>query len=156
MRGEFVRDIFWGFLFLLLQLAVFRHLSIFGMQIDAVLIYCLFQVNRRSRTSAILTCAFFGLMQDAFLDLWGLHLFSKTLTAYILTFIVRTTEEVRMPTIMVLLAVLLSTILHNLIFLGVAYFSESYAVQVLFWQHLIGSSIYTAIVATLLHLFHRY
>jgi rod shape-determining protein MreD len=156
MRGEFVRNIFWGFLFLLLQLAVFRHLSIFGMQIDAVLIYCLFQVNRRSRTSAILTCAFFGLMQDAFLDLWGLHLFSKTLTAYILTFIVRTTEEVRMPTIMVLLAVLLSTILHNLIFLGVAYFSESYAVQVLFWQHLIGSSIYTAIVATLLHLFHRY
>jgi len=156
MRGEFVRNIFWGFLFLLLQLAVFRHLSIFGMQIDAVLIYCLFQVNRRSRTSAILTCAFFGLMQDAFLDLWGLHLFSKTLTAYILTFIVRTTEEVRMPTIMVLLAVLLSTILHNLIFLGVAYFIESYAVQVLFWQHLIGSSIYTAIVATLLHLFHRY
>jgi rod shape-determining protein MreD len=156
MRGELVRDIFWGFLFLLLQMAVFRHLSIFGMQIDAVLIYCLFQVNRRNRTAAILTCAFFGLMQDAFLDLWGLHLFSKTLTAYILTFFVRTTEEVRLPTIQVLLAVLLATIMHNFIFLGVAYFSESYAVQVLFWQHLFGSSIYTAVVATLLHMFHRY
>jgi rod shape-determining protein MreD len=156
MRGELVRDILWGFLFLLLQLAVFRHLSIFSMQIDAVLIYCLFQINRRDRTTAILTCAFFGLMQDAFLDLWGLNLFAKTLTAYILTFFVRATEEVRMPTIQVFLAVFLASILHNLVFLSVAYFSESYAVQVLFWQHLFGSSFYTAVVATLLHLFHRY
>lgn len=156
MRGELVRDILWGFVFLLLQLVVFRHLSIFGMQIDAVLIYCLFQVNRRNRATSILTCAFFGLMQDAFLDLWGLNLFSKTLTAYVLTFFVRATEEVRMPTIQVFLAVFLACILHNLAFLGVAYFSENYAVQVLFWQHLLGSSLYTSVVATLLHLFHRY
>lgn len=156
MRGELVRDLMWGFFFLLLQLALFRHLSMFGMQIDAVLIYCLYQVNRREHTTAILTCAFFGLMQDAFLDLWGLNLFSKTLTAYILTYFVRATEEVRMPTIQVFLAVLLATILHNLIFLGVAYFSEGHAIQVVFWQHLIGSSLYTAVVATLLHLFHRY
>ncbi len=156
MRGELVRDILWGFLFLFLQLAIFRHLSIFGMQIDAVLIYCLFQINRRNRATAILLCAFFGLMQDVFLDLWGLNLFSKTLTAYILTFFVRVTEEVRMPTIQVFLAVLLATILHNLVFLGVAYFSERYAIQVFFWQHLFGSSLYTAVVATLLHLFHRY
>lgn len=156
MRGELMRNIVLGFLFILLQVAVFRHLSIFGMQIDVVLIYCLFQVNRRSRTAAILICAFFGLMQDAFLDLWGLHLFSKTLTAYILTFFVRTTDEVRMLTIQVFLTVLLATIIHNFIFLGVAYFSESHAVQVLFWQHLFGSSIYTAIVATLLYIFNRY
>lgn len=156
MRGELMRNIVWGFLFILLQVAVFRHLSIFGMQIDVVLIYCLFQVNSRSSTAAILTCAFFGLMQDAFLDLWGLHLFSKTLTAYILTFFVRTTDEVRMLTIQVFLTVLLATIIHNFIFLGVAYFSESHAVQVLFWQHLFGSSIYTAIVATLLYIFNRY
>jgi rod shape-determining protein MreD len=156
MRGELVRDILWGFVFLFLQLAIFRHLSIFGLQIDAVLIYCLFQVNRRDRTAAILMCAFFGLMQDAFLDLWGLNLFSKTFTAYVLTFFVRATEEVRMPTIQVFLAVFLASILHNLVFLGVAYFSESYAIRVLFWQHLFGSSLYTAIVATLLHLFHRY
>ena len=156
MRGELLRDLLWGLLFLFLQLAVFRHLSIFGMQIDAVLIYCLYLVNRRDRTTAIMMCAFLGLSQDAFLDLWGLNLFSKTLTAYVLTFFVRATEEVRMPTIQVFLAISVANILHNLIFLMVAHFSESHAVNVIFWRHLIGSSIYTATVGTLMHLFHRY
>lgn len=155
MRGELLRDLFWGLVFLILQLILFRHLSIFNIQVDAVLIYCLFQINKRDRTSAILICALFGLLQDSLLDLWGLNLFAKTLTAYILTFIVNATDEVRMPTIQVLGAVFLSCLLHNSIFLSVAYFSESHAVSVVFWEMLIGNSLYTAIVASLIHLFKR-
>lgn len=155
MRNELIRDIFWGLVMLFIQLALFRHLQIFGIQADLVLIYCLYQINKRSRTSALLLCASFGLLQDAFLDLWGMNLFSKTLTAYILSYIIRTTEEVRMPAIQVFASVLVSSFLHNLIFLLLAYFSESYSASVIFWRLLLGSSIYTAMVATLLQLFKK-
>lgn len=155
MRGELLRDLFWGLVFLLLQIVILRHLSIFGMSVDGVLIYCLWIINRRERTSAILIAALFGLLQDAFLDLWGLNLFAKTLTAYILTFIVKATDEVRMPTVQVFGAVFLASILHNLIFLGVAFFSESHAVNAVFWRILLGDSLYTAVAAVLIHIFKR-
>lgn len=152
MRNDIIRDIFWGLFMLFMQLAVFRHLQIFGIQADLVLIYCLYQINRRDRTRAILLAASVGFLQDAFLDLWGMNLFSKTLTVYILSYIIRATEEVRMPTIQVFAAVFISSFLHNLIFLLLAYFSESYSANVIFWRLLLGSSIYTATIATLLHL----
>jgi len=155
MRNELLRDIFWGLFMLFMQLAVFRHLQIFGIQADVVLIYCLYQINRRNRTTALLLAAGVGLLQDAFLDLWGMNLFSKTLTVYILSYIIRATEEVRMPTVQVFAAVLASSFLHNLIFLLLAYFSESYSANVIFWSLLLGSSLYSAMIATLLHLFKK-
>jgi rod shape-determining protein MreD len=155
MRNELLRDIFWGLFMLFMQLAVFRHLQIFGIQADVVLIYCLYQINRRNRTTALLLAAGVGLLQDAFLDLWGMNLFSKTLTVYILSYIIRATEEVRMPTVQVFAAVFASSFLHNLIFLLLAYFSESYSANVIFWSLLLGSSLYSAMIATLLHLFKK-
>lgn len=155
MTRELIRDIVWGFIFLALQLLVFRQLTIFGAEIDAVLIFCMWQISRRNGTSAILICAFFALLQDIFLDVWGLNLFAKTMTVYILHFFVKVTDNVNLPPVQVLAASFLTAVLHNLIFLGIAYFSEIHAVHSVFWRWLLANSLYTASAAALFYLFKQ-
>lgn len=155
MSVGFLRDLLFGLLFLLLQFLLIRQLTVFGLQTDVIFIYCLYLLNRRDRTTVILLAALLGLAQDALLDLWGFNVISKTLSVYLLTFIVRNTEELKMPTQQVFLAVFLAFVLHNFIYLMIAYFSGNHAIAVSFWKTLLGNSLYSGFIATLLYLLKK-
>ncbi len=153
MNPERFKHIGLGILFLLMQIVLFRHLKIFQIQPDLVLIFVIWYMARENRTSALLMAAGLGFLQDAMLDLWGLNMFSKTLLVFMsYNFIPRGSKK-RLLVGQVFLTILIAGLLHNLIFLGLNGVVQNYSAEFFFWQHLIGNSIYTAVVGSFIQLF---
>lgn len=155
MSKEQLKYIAAGFIFLLLQIVLFRHLTIFRAQPDLVLIFLVWYMSRQNRTAALLMAALLGFLQDFFLDLWGLHMFTKTLLVYLGYRFIPKAHSATLSIGPVGLTIFLAALLHNLIFLGLNLFIQNYSAELLFWYHLIGSSLYSAIVASVIHLFRN-
>lgn len=83
MSRDWLRDFGLGLGFVILQIILFRHLKVYEMQADLVLVFLVWYMMRRDRTSAIIMAATLGFIQDATLDLWGLNMFSKTFIAFV-------------------------------------------------------------------------
>lgn len=153
MTGERIKDFGLGFGFVVLQVVLFRHLKVYDMQADLVLIFLLWFMMRRDRTSAIVMAAVLGFTQDALLDLWGLNMFSKTLMTFVGFNFLPKNSDVRLILGQVFLTVFIASIIHNLIFLGLSSVVQNYSAELLFWRQLIGNSIYTGLVASFIQLF---
>lgn len=152
MNPERLKNFGLGFLFLLVQLVLFRHLKIYQVQPDLVLIFLIWYAARQDRTSAILMAAGLGFFQDALLDLWGLNMFSKTLLIFIsYNFIPKKSKQLLIG--QVFLTILIASLLHNIIFLGLNAIIQNYTAELFFWRHLIGNSLYTAVIAGVIYLF---
>lgn len=153
MNPERLKNIGLGISFLLLQILLFRHLKIYQIQPDLILIFLVWYMTKKDRTSALLMAAGFGFLQDALLDLWGLNMFTKTLLTFIgYNFIPRGSKK-RLLVGQVFLTMLIASLLHNLIFLGLNVVIQNYSAEFYFWRHLLGNSLYTAVVASFIQLF---
>lgn len=153
MNPERLKNIGIGLVFLLLQVVLFRHLKIYQIQPDLILIFLIWYMARKDRTTALLMAAGLGFMQDALLDLWGLNMFSKTLLTFIgYNFIPRGSKK-RLLVGQVFLTITIASLLHNLIFLALNGLIQNYSAEMFFWRHLLGSSLYTAVVASFIQLF---
>lgn len=153
MNLRHLKDFGIGLGFVGLQIVLFRHLKIYEMQADLVLIYLIWYMTQRDRTGAIVMAALLGFFQDAFLDLWGLNMFSKTLIVFSAFNIIPKTKEIRLLLGQVFLSILLIALAHNLIYLGLNIFVEQYSAELMFWRQFVGNSIYTAIVGSFVYLF---
>ncbi len=153
MNIERLKDFGIGLGFVGLQIVMFRHLKIWEMQPDVVLIYVLWLITIRERTSCLLMAAGLGLAQDALLDLWGLNMFSKTLMTFIIYNFIPKSSEARLLIGQVFFIVCIAALLHNIIFLGLSFSVENYSAELLFWRQWIGNAIYTTIVACFIQLF---
>lgn len=153
MSGERIKDFGMGLGFVVLQIVLFRHLRVYDMQADLVLVFLLWFMMRRDRTSAIIMAAFLGFVQDAILDLWGLNMFSKTLLAFAGYNFLPKNSDVRLILGQVFIIVFIASVAHNLIFLGMSSVVQNYSAEFLFWRQLIGNSIYTGFVASFIQLF---
>lgn len=153
MNPERLRNIGLGILFLLVQVVLFRHLKILQVQPDLVLIFLLWYAARQDRTAAVLMAAGFGFLQDALLDLWGMNMFTKTLLIFIsYNFIPKNTKK-QLLIGQVFLSVFIAALVHNFIFLGLNTLIENYTAEIFFWRHLLGNSLYTAVIAGVIYLF---
>lgn len=153
MNSERIRDFGIGLGFIVIQIVLFRHLKVFQMQPDLVLIFLLWLMVRRDRTSVLILAAILGFTQDALLDLWGLNMFSKVLTAFIGYNLIPKSSEGRLLLGQVFLTVLIASLIHNLIFLGLSGIMELYSAEIIFWRQWIGNGLYTAVVASFMQLF---
>ncbi len=153
MTGDRLKDFGIGFGFVVLQVVLFRHLEVYSMQADLVLIFLIWYMMHRDRSSAIVMAAALGFIQDAILDLWGLNMFSKIFIVFAGYNFLPDHAEIRRILGQVFITVLVTSIVHNLIFLGLSSVVENYSAEFLFWRQLIGNSIYTALVATFIQLF---
>ncbi len=153
MNLKQLKDFGIGLGFVALQIVLFRHLKIYEMQADIVLIFLIWYMTQRDRTTAIVMAAVLGFFQDAFLDLWGLNMFSKTLIVFSAFNIIPKTKEIRLLLGQVFLTILLISLAHNLVYLGLNIFVEQYSAELIFWQQLAGNSIYTAVVGSFIYLF---
>lgn len=153
MNPERLKNIGLGVGFVFIQVTLFRHLKIFQMQPDFVLIFITWYLVRKDRTSALLMAAGLGFLQDALLDTWGLNMFSKTLLTFIIYNFIPKGLKRRLLVGQVFLTILLICLLHNLIFLGLNAIVINYSAEGMFWRHLLGNSIYTAVVASFIQLF---
>ena len=153
MNPERLKNIGLGIGFLLLQVLLFRHLKIYQVQPDLVLIFLVWYMAKKDRTSALIMAASFGFLQDALLDLWGLNMFTKTLLTFIGFNFVPKGSKKRLLVGQVFLTMLIASMLHNLIFLGLNALIQNYSAEFYFWRHLFGNSLYTAVVASFIQLF---
>lgn len=153
MNPERLKNFGIGLAFLLIQIVLFRHLKILQVQPDLLLIFLVWYMGRKDRTSALIMAAMLGLLQDAMLDLWGLNMFSKTLLVFMsYNFIPKGTKK-QLLIGQVFLTIFIAAFIHNLIFLGLNAAIENYTAEFYFWQHLLGSSLYSAFVASFVQLF---
>ena len=156
MKNELIRDISLGVGCLALQILLFRHLTIFGAEPDIVMVYLLWIMASRDRTTAIIHGAALGFFMDFFLDFWGLHMLSKTLLAFAGYHLIPKTSESKLLYSQVFVIILVAGLVHNLIFAGVAQFAEIFRVGQLFWVVWIGNSLLTAMIGTFFYLFKSY
>jgi len=152
MRSEYIRDVFIGIIFLAVQVILFRHLQIYGAESDLVLIYLLWICTKKDRTEALIYAALFGFLQDAMTDMWGLHIFSKTLLIFIAHNYLSKVAENRFILWQIFLILLGAAFLHNLILISLSRFVELYSSSVIILPMLTIGSIYTAIIGSFLYL----
>lgn len=153
MNSQRLKQIGYGLIFVLIQLLMFRHLKLFQIQADLILIYIIWVMVTDNRTSSIVIAALLGFVYDMLMDTWGLHMFTKTFVAFAAFNIMPRYSEIRLPAGQVFFIVFGMGLLHNILFLGVASFIEAFSESLFFWRHWIGNSIYTALVGMLLYLF---
>lgn len=153
MNSDQLKDWGVGIGFVFLQVVMFRHLEIFSTTPDLVLIYILWTITRKDRTTALFMAAGLGLLQDALLDLWGLNMFVKTLLTFVVYNFIPKSSDFKLLLGQIFLIVLIASFLHNLLFLSMSSLLDQYSAELFFWRRLIGSSLYTAVVAAFIQLF---
>lgn len=144
--------ILWGLLVVLMQLLIFRHLRFFGSEPDFVLIYLIWVVASQDRTTALYHAAGMGFMMDVFLDQWGINLLAKVATVFLAYNLIPKITDTKLLFSQVFFVIVLVTLLHNLIFLGVASFAQS-RVDIIFWNFWIGNAFFTSIIGSFVYLF---
>jgi len=153
MNKQILKQIGFGLGVVILQVIFFRHLKVFNIQPDCVLIFLLWIITKQNRTSAIITAAVLGFTQDAFLDIWGLNMFAKTLLVFIAYNPIVKNMNTRVQLPRTLSIVLLASLAHNLILLTLSSLVANYTAELLFWRKWIGNSMYTTVVAGVVQLF---
>lgn len=153
MNPQVLKRIGIGFGIVILQVVFFRHLKVFNMQPDFVLLFLLWYMSKGNRTGVILMAALLGFTQDALLDIWGLNMFSKTLLAFIGYNAISKNMDARVQLPRILAIVFIASLAHNLIFLILSMFAQHYTAELLFWSQWIGNSMYTTLVAGIVQLF---
>ncbi len=152
MNKSYWLDILGGFFALALQLLMFRHLSFWGIQPDAVLLYLIWLTSRQSRTTCIIMAAGTGLLADILLDTWGISMFSKTLVILLSYKILNSQIENILQTREVFVIVVLMSLLYFAVYFLMASFAGIYSLDLYFWRYWIGSSIYTAVLGSLFYM----
>lgn len=152
IRSENIRLILLGLGAVIIQTVLLRHFEILGAEADLVLIFILWICAKRPKTDSLLFAALLGFLQDALTDLWGLHMFSKTLLVFILHGYLNRISENSFIFWQVFLLILVAAFIHNLIFYGVSLFSGFYSFGVVAWSLLLVSTVFTAIIGSFLHL----
>jgi len=148
------RKVVIGLLFIILQIVIFRHLEFYRMQPDVVIVFLLWVAVTSTRLSSVIITAIISFTQDALLDLWGVHMFSKTLTIFMVYNLIPRAEPKRMSITQIFFTILLLALLNNIIFLGVNSFIDAYNAGIFFGRVWIGNSIYTALMGIFIYMFY--
>jgi rod shape-determining protein MreD len=155
MSRSLGKDIFIALLFLVLQLTIFRHLSIFGSTADLILLFVFWLASVSPRSYTLIFAAAIGFLQDAFLDIWGINMFSKVFIALVGYSFIQNMTQSKPFISQVMGTVLALSFVHNLVFLGIAAITSDYNISANFFQISIGNSLYTALLGSLIYLFKK-
>ncbi len=153
MSSQLARHIAYGLFFILLDVLFFQHLKIFGASIDPLLFFLLWLVQRYERTQLIIFTAVLALIQDALFDFWGIMMFCKTLTIFMVYNFVRRRSETQLLLWQIYLIILVSAFIHNIILFVLSSFFSAYAVSYSPIILIFGNSIYTALIGVLIYTF---
>lgn len=152
IRSDYLKLSLIGLGMVAVQIILLRHLKIYGAESDLILLFLLWLCTRQSRTECLVFAASLGLFQDALTDLWGVHMFSKTLMVFVIHHFLNRTSENRFLIWQVFLIILGAAFLHNLVFYFVSSFSGLYAGSFVAGSIIFISTIFTAILGSFLHL----
>ena len=152
MRNNVLKHIGIGILFVLSQLLIFQYLTIFGASVDPLLIFLLWAALRYKRHEVLFFAAALGLFQDSLFDVWGLNMFAKTITVFLVYKIISRNSEVKLLIWQVFGLICGAAIIHNIFYLGFSSFLDAYNYTFSPIILLIGSSLYTAVIGSILYI----
>lgn len=152
IKSDLLKKFLIGLGMVFIQVLLFKNLRIFDGEVDLILIYVIWLCTKQNKTESLILTASLAFFHDAFTDLWGLHIFSKTLIVFILHSYLNRISENRFIFWQVFLIILGVAYLHNLIFFGLTLFSEAYASSYVFVSITVVGTLMTAIVGGFLHL----
>lgn len=153
MSKENLKDFITGLVFVLTEVLIFQHLSILGTTPDLLLVYLLWLATKRNRFNLIILAAVLSFIQDAFFDFWGLNMFAKTLVCFMCYNFIERNKEGRLLIWQIFGIIAVTALFHDLIFLGLSSFLETYASSFKPTIFVLGSSLYTALVGSILFVF---
>lgn len=159
MSKETVKDLLVGVGFVLVEVLIFQHLSFFGITADPLLIFILWIALKYERFQLILITAVLAFLQDALFDYWGLNLFAKTLMIFVIYNFISRWRESRLLLWQIFVVVFLAALFHNLLFIGLAgvvnlaSVINIYSVGLMPIIFVLGSSLYTALLGSMLFIF---
>lgn len=152
IKSDLLKKFLIGIGMVFIQVLLFKNLRIFDGEVDLILIYLIWLCTKHNKSESLILAASLALFQDAFTDLWGLHMFSKTVVVFILHSYLNRISENRFIFWQVFLIILGVAYVHNLIFFGLTLFSETYASSYAFVSMTVVSPLMTAVVGSFLHL----
>ncbi len=152
IRSEFTRMLLIGLGMVAIQIILLRHLTIFDAESDLVLLFLIWICTKTSKTESIILAAILGLAQDSLTDLWGINMFAKVLTVFIVHGFLERTSGNRFLLWQIFLIIFVISFIHNSFFFVVSIFSELYASDFVIWSLLLVSSLFTALVGSFLQL----
>lgn len=153
MSKETVKDLLVGAGFVLVEVLIFQHLSFYGITADPLLIYLLWIALKYERLQLIFITAVLAFMQDALFDYWGLNLFAKTLLIFVIYNFISRWRESRLLLWQIFIVIFLASIFHNIIFIGLASIIDAFAIGLMPIIFVLGSSLYTALLGSMLFIF---
>jgi rod shape-determining protein MreD len=153
MSTQFLKDLGIGFIFVLTEILFFQHLSIFGTTADPIIFYLLWLIAKYDRIQLLFMAALLGLFQDAFFDLWGLNMFSKTLLIFLIFNFSKRRSENQLLLWQIFLVILIAADIHNIIFWGLSSFFDAFASQYSPLLMIFGGSLYTALIGAIVYVF---
>lgn len=135
-----------------IQIILLRHLTIFDAESDLVLLFIIWACRNNSKTECLILAATLGFTQDALTDFWGINMFAKVLTVFIVHGFLNRTSGNRFLLWQIYLMIFVIAFIHNSFFFVVSTFSELYASDFVIWSLLLVSSLFTALVGSFLQL----
>lgn len=140
----------------LLQWLVLGRLEIYGSFPDLVLLYVAWYALHQGRRRASLLGFGLGLAMDAVYGTWGIHMFVKTLVAFLLgMFAADERDPLRIQPPQAFAGGLVVALLHNGLYVTLLALHTSASTNVLVYALWLGSALYTAVVAAIGALFQR-
>lgn len=153
MSAETFKDFLIGLCFILAEVLIFQHLSLFGATPDPLLLYLLWLAMKYDRIKLVIFAAVLGLIQDSLFDFWGLNMFAKTLMCFAFFNFVNRRKEGRLLLWQIFLVIAVAAVFHNIIFLGLSSFIDAYTTGFIPIIFILGNSLYTALLGAMLFIF---
>lgn len=142
-----------GIVLVIVELLLLKHLPVFGVHADILLLMLLSKSRYINRTEAILLAAGLGFFQDALFDFWGLNMAAKLLTIFLLhPFLYRKKDSEPLP-LQVFVTILAASILHGLMFSFLSSFSDAFSAERFFIEILLVKSLYNSVLGVILFSF---
>jgi rod shape-determining protein MreD len=148
---HYVRSALIGLALLLLQTTFIPFLSIGGFLPDILLIWIVYVAVKRGQMEATVTGFLVGLLQDALTtQFFGLTALTKTVAGFAAGyFFNENSTEQTLGSYRFLLVVLLSSVVHNLIYYGIFLQGVQDSVFTTMIEFTIATSLYTALMSVL-------
>lgn len=137
------RDIAVGITIVVLQIMIFRHLRVFGMEPDVTILLLFYWMTAYPRTRVLILGFTVGFLQDLLLDWWGLAMIAKTVTVMVLYGVVPKRDDGLPNLSSSMLYLALCVALHQIVMLAVAGVSDTYIARGNIGLYLIGNSLFT-------------
>lgn len=147
-----LKDLAVGVFVVVLQVTIFRHLRIFGLEPDITILLLFWWMSVYPRTRVLLLGFAIGFLQDMLLDWWGLAMIAKTVTVMALYGFLPRREDNLPGLSNTAFYLTICVLLHQTVLVVVAEMSDMFSVDGFLGFFLIGNTVFTVGIGLLAQL----